>query len=108
MIEEIKEAIIELEKKNYKIDEILINEDVMNMLTNSFNRVYGENAIELTTITSLFGYEAGRNLFNNIMKAIALFIILYDFTKEEKGLIYKLINFKEWLNENIKWIHTRR
>lgn len=34
-------------------------------------------------------------LFNNIMKAIALFIILYDFTKKEKNLIYKLINFKE-------------
>lgn len=34
-------------------------------------------------------------LFNNILKAIALFMILYDFTKEEKSLIYRLINFKE-------------
>lgn len=34
-------------------------------------------------------------LFNNIMKAIALYLVLYDFTKEEKNLIYRLINFKE-------------
>ena len=35
------------------------------------------------------------HLFNNIMKAIAMFIIIYDFTEEEKNLIYKMINFKE-------------
>ena len=35
------------------------------------------------------------DLFNSILKAIALFMIMYDFTKEEKKLIYMLINFKE-------------
>ena len=35
------------------------------------------------------------DLLNNILKAIALFMIIYDFTKEEKKLIYMLINFKE-------------
>lgn len=84
MIEEIKEAIIELEKKNYKIDEILINEDVMSMLTNSFNMVFGENAIELTTITSLFGYEAGINLFNNSPVVFRTSIKIDDILKEKK------------------------
>lgn len=84
MIEEIKDAIIELEKRNYKIDEILINEDVMNILTNSFNAVYGENAIELTTITSLFGYEASRNLFNNSPVVFRTSIKIDDILKEKK------------------------
>lgn len=35
------------------------------------------------------------HLFNNILKAIALYMILYDFTNEDKNLIYRLINFKE-------------
>lgn len=35
------------------------------------------------------------DLFKNILKSIALFMIMYDFTKEEKKLIYLLINFKE-------------
>ena len=35
------------------------------------------------------------HLFNNILKAIALYMVLYEFTKEEKRLIYRLINFKE-------------
>ena len=36
-----------------------------------------------------------KDLFNNILKSIAYYMILYDFTKEEKDLIYRLINFKE-------------
>ena len=36
-----------------------------------------------------------QDLLNNILKAIALFMIMHDFTEEEKKLIYMLINFKE-------------
>lgn len=65
MIGDIKQAIIELEKKNYKIDEILLNDDILRLLANIFNKIYGENAIELNGINTLFGYEVCRNLFNN-------------------------------------------
>lgn len=65
MIGDIKQAIIELENKNYKIDEILLNDDILRLLANSFNKIYGENAIELKGINTLFGYEVCRNLFNN-------------------------------------------
>ena len=65
MIGDIKQAIIELENKNYKIDEILLNDDILRLLANSFNKIYGDNAIELNGINTLFGYEVCRNLFNN-------------------------------------------
>lgn len=65
MIEDIRKAIIELEKKNYKIDEILLNDDILRLLADSFNKIYGENAIELNGINTLFGYEVGHNLFDN-------------------------------------------
>ena len=32
MIDDIREAIIELEKKNYKIDEILLNNDILQLV----------------------------------------------------------------------------
>ena len=35
------------------------------------------------------------HLFNNIMRSIAMFYVLFDFTDEEKRLIYRLMNFKE-------------
>lgn len=65
MIEDIRRAIIELEKKNYKIDEILLSEEILKLLVSGFNKIYGENAIELTGINTLFGYRAGRNVFDN-------------------------------------------
>lgn len=65
MIGDIKQAIIELENKNYKIDGILLNNDILELLANSFNKIYGDNAIELNGINTLFGYEVSRNLFNN-------------------------------------------
>lgn len=65
MIDEIRQSIIELEKKNYKIDEILLSNEVLQLFANSFNKIYGNNALELTGINTIFGYEAGVNLFDN-------------------------------------------
>ena len=65
MIDNIREAIIELEKRNYKIDEILLSEDILRLLADSFNKIYGKNAIELNGINTLFGYEVSRNVFDN-------------------------------------------
>lgn len=65
MINEIREAIIELENKNYKIYEIELNDDVLKSLADSFNKMYGENALGLTGINTLYGYEVSRNLCND-------------------------------------------
>ena len=65
MIDNIREAIIELEKKNYKINEILLSEDILRLLVDSFNKIYGENAIELNGVNTLFGYEVSRNVFDD-------------------------------------------
>ena len=65
MINDIKKAIIELEKKNYKIEQILLNDDIIKILENNFNNFYGESVIKLTGINTLFGYEVCRNLFDN-------------------------------------------
>lgn len=65
MIDEIRQAIIELEKKNYKIDEILLSDDILKLLEDSFNKLYGVNAIELNGINTLWGYEVSRNLYDN-------------------------------------------
>ena len=34
-------------------------------------------------------------LFRNILNAIAIYMILFDFSKEDKKIINLLINFKE-------------
>lgn len=65
MIDDIRKAIIELEKKNYKIDEILISRDILNLIASSFNKFYGDNSLELNGINTLFGYEAGINVFDD-------------------------------------------
>ena len=65
IIDDIRKAIIELEKKNYKIDEILLSDDVINLLVDNFNKLYGENALGLDGINTLWGYEVSRNLFDN-------------------------------------------
>ena len=65
MIEDIKEAIIELEKKHYRINEIKLSDDILKLLADSFNKIYGENALDLTGINTLYGYEVSRNLCDN-------------------------------------------
>ena len=65
MIDDIRKAILELEKKNYKIDEILISRYILNLIANNFNKFYGDNSLELSGINTLFGYEAGINVFDN-------------------------------------------
>lgn len=65
MVEDIRKAIIELEKKNYKIDEILISRDILKSIADNFNRFYGDNSLELSGIITLFGYDAGINVFDN-------------------------------------------
>lgn len=65
MIEQIRKAIIELEKKNYKIEEILISRDILKLIAENFNKFYGDNSLELSGINTLFGYEAGINVFDD-------------------------------------------
>jgi len=65
VIDDIRKAILELEKKNYKIDEILISRYILNLIANNFNKFYGDNSLELSGINTLFGYEAGINVFDN-------------------------------------------
>ena len=65
MIEDIRQAIIELEKKNYKIDEILLSRDILNLMASSFNKFYGDNSLEIMGINKLFGYEASINVFDD-------------------------------------------
>ena len=36
-----------------------------------------------------------KDLFRNILNAIVLYMILYDFTEEDKKAIELLVNFKE-------------
>lgn len=65
MIDEIRKAIIELEKKKYKIDEILLSNDILQLFADNFNKIYGNGALELTGINTIFGYEVGVNVFDN-------------------------------------------
>ena len=65
MIDNIREAIIELEKKHYRINEIKLNDDILKLLADSFNKIYGENALDLSGINTLYGYEVIRNLCDN-------------------------------------------
>ena len=65
MIDNIREAIIELEKKHYRINEIKLNDDILKLLADSFNKIYGENALDLSGINTLYGYEVSRNLCDN-------------------------------------------
>ena len=85
MIDNIREAIIELEKKNYKIDEILLSEDILRLLVDSFNKIYGENAIELNGINTLFGYEVSRNVFDNSPVVFRTSIKIEDILGSDKG-----------------------
>ena len=64
MIDNIREAILELEGKNYKIDEILISGDILELLESRINRFIGVN-IKLDSTFTLFGYEAAINVFDN-------------------------------------------
>ena len=64
MIDDIREAILELEGKNYKIDEILISRDILELIESRINRFIGVN-IKLDGTFTLFGYEAGINVFDN-------------------------------------------
>ena len=64
VIDEIREAIIKLENKNYTIVEIRLSKDILKLLASSFNNIYGENAIELNGINTLFGYEVSLNVFD--------------------------------------------
>ena len=84
MIDNIREAIIELEKSNYKIDEILLNDDILKLLADSFNKIYGENAIELNGINTLFGYEVSRNLFDNCPVVFRVSIKINDVLGSDK------------------------
>jgi hypothetical protein len=84
MIGEIKQAIIELEKKHYKIEEIKLSEDILKLLANSFNNIYGENAIELNGINTLFGYEVSRNLFDESPVVFRTSIKIEDVLRGDK------------------------
>lgn len=84
MIDDIREAIIKLENKNYKIDEILINKDILNLLVSSFNKIYGDNSLELTGINTLFGYEAGINVFDNSPVVFRTSIKIEDILGDDK------------------------
>lgn len=65
MINEIRQAILELENRNYRIDEIKLSDDILKLLADSFNKIHGENALDLTGINTLYGYEVSRNLCDN-------------------------------------------
>lgn len=84
MIEDIRKAIIELEKKNYKIDEILISRDILNLIASSFNKFYGDNSLELDGIVTLFGYEAGINVFDNSQVVFRTSIKINDILGNDK------------------------
>lgn len=84
MIDDIREAIIKLEKKNYKIDEILISKDILNLLVSRFNKFYGDNSLELTGINTLFGYEAGINVFDNSPVVFRTSIKIEDILGDDK------------------------
>lgn len=65
LIDNIREAILKLEKKNYKIREIRVSKDIFDLLNKSFNKFYGEDIIEIGSLITLFGYECNVNLFDD-------------------------------------------
>jgi len=84
VIEDIRKAIIELEKKNYKIDEILLSNDILQLFADSFNKIYGDNALELNGINTIFGYEVGVNLFDNRPVVFRVSIGIVDILGSDK------------------------
>lgn len=65
MIDEIIESIKKIEEKNYEINKILLSEDILQLFADSFNKIYGDNSLELFGINKIFGYDAGINHFDN-------------------------------------------
>ena len=82
MIEEIRDAIVKLENKKYKIEEILLNDDILGILENNLNKIYGENFINLGGINTLWGYEVSRNLFDSSPVVYRVSIMHQDLLKD--------------------------
>ena len=84
MIEDIREAIKILEEKNYKIDEILLSKDILNLIESRINKFIGVNSLELSSSFTLFGYEAGINVFDNSPVVFRTSIKIEDILGDDK------------------------
>lgn len=58
ILDEIREAIIKLENKNYKVNSINLSNDMQKKLVDNFNKTLGAKAFSnLDGINTLFSYE---------------------------------------------------
>lgn len=58
ILDEIREAIIKLENKNYKVNSINLSDDMQKKLVDNFNKMIGVKAFsKLDGINTLFSYE---------------------------------------------------
>lgn len=84
IIDEIRDAIVELEKKNYEVKEIRLRRDVIELLSNEFNRFFGNDVIGLTGINTLFGYDVFYNILDDTPVAFDVRIKIEDIIGSDK------------------------
>jgi hypothetical protein len=84
IIDEIRDGIAELEKKNYEVKEIRLSKDIIELLSNRFNSVFGDNVVGLTGINTLFGYDVSYNIFDDTPVAFDVRIKIEDIIGSDK------------------------